>query len=243
MALASAFAAPWRHADELAVTNRIAHWAIWFDNVAEIADSDATVVDVAERCGVIAAGDVPERHDSTTLALADIHRVLVTAPLWPSLSARWQDALARHNDAHLQQRVFTRDLAAGRSPSAGEYLEQTCGVELCWLSHLIAAEGLDVLEHAELLLAALDSADHAIRLANDLTTIERDRRDGDINALLLGVTPAEARGMVARHLDRALSMLAPLVAGQVRAAVEIARRTSYVTAFYLTTDYRNDVLS
>jgi hypothetical protein len=239
IAMSAAFAAPWRHPDELAVANRIGHWTMWLDELIEIADSDIAVADLAERCGAVATGDDPGRHDSTTLALADIHGMLVTAPLWPALSALWQDALARLINAHGQQRVFARDLAAGRPPAASRYLADTCGVELCWMSHLIASEGPDVLDDLSPLLAALKSADQAIRLANDLSTIERDRRDGDVNVLMLGMVPDEAREMATTHIDRALSALAPLVAKQVRAAIEIARRTSYVTTFYLMIDYRN----
>ena len=161
IAMSMAFAAPWRHADELAVANRIVHWVFWLDDVTETADSDAAVADLAERCRAVATGEAPEWHDSTTLALADIHRMLVTRPLWPALATRWQDAVTRTVLSFGQDRVFARDLAAGNPPAPSEYLQRTLGAELCWISHLIAAEGSDVLAHIPVLLAALEPGDWA----------------------------------------------------------------------------------
>jgi hypothetical protein len=135
-------------------------------------------------------------------------------------------------------REFSRALAEGTPPSPAEYMSVTLGVEVTRVTHLIAAEGLDVVDHVEPLLQAIEAQDHAHRLVNDIQTVGRDRRDGDINVLFLGVTPREAADQAEDYVARAHSVLRPLVAARVRAAIEVDRQTSYTIAFYQVMDYR-----
>ncbi len=95
-----------------------------------------------------------------------------------------------------------------------------------------------MVDHLEPLLQAIEAQDHAHRLVNDIQTVDRDRRDGDINVLFLGVTPQEATDQAEDYVARAHSVLRPLVAAQVRAAIEVDRQTSFTIAFYQAMDYR-----
>jgi hypothetical protein len=158
--------------------------------------------------------------------------------LWPVLATQWQERLMRTAVGYLRYREFSLALADGKPPSPAEYMTVTLGVELARITHLIAAEGLDVVDHIELLLQAIEAQDHAHRLVNDIRTFERDVRDGDVNVLFLGVTRQEAAAQAENYVSRVHSLLRPLVAAHVRAAVEVDRQTSLTIAFYKAMDYR-----
>jgi hypothetical protein len=154
------------------------------------------------------------------------------------LATRWQELVMRTVVGHRRYREFSRALADGTPPSPAEYMSITMGAEATRVTHLIAAEGLDVVDHLEPLLQAMEAQDHAHRLVNDIQTVDRDRQDGDINVLFLGVTPQEATDQAEDYVARVHSVLRPLVAAQVRAAIEVDRQTSYTIAFYQVMDYR-----
>jgi Terpene synthase family 2, C-terminal metal binding len=238
IALSHAFVSPWRRPDELRASNRMGNWLLWLDDVIERADSDAQADDLAEGCRAVAAGEQPSTDHSLIRALGDIHDELAATPLWPVLATRWQERVTRTAAGHRRHRDFSRALADGTPPSPAEYMSITSGVELARITHLIAAEGLDVVDHIELLLQAIEAQDRAHRLVNDIQTFDRDRRDGDINVLFLGVTRQEAADQAEDYAARAHSLLHPLVAAHVRAAIEVDRQTSLTIAFYQAMDYR-----
>jgi hypothetical protein len=238
LALSHALVCPWRRADELRASNRIGNWFFWLDDVTEGADSDTLVDDLIEGCRAVVAGEQPSIDHSLMRALADIRAELAAAPLWPVLATRWQELVVRTVVGHRRYREFSRALADGTPPSPAEYMSITMGAEATRLTHLIAAEGLDVVDHLEPLLQAIEAQDHAHRLVNDIQTVDRDRRDGDINVLFLGVTQQEATDQAGDYVARVHSVLRPLVAAQVRAAIEVDRQTSFTIAFYQAMDYR-----
>ena len=214
------------------------NWFFWLDDVTEGADSDTLVDDLVEGCRAVAAGEQPSIDHSLMRALADIRAELAAAPLWPVLATRWQERVMRMAVGYRRYREFSRALADGTPPSPAEYMSITMGAAATRVTHLIAAEGLDVVDHLEPLLQAIEAQDHAHRLVNDIQTVDRDRRDGDINVLFLGVTPREAADQAEDYVARAHSILRPLVAAQVRAAIEVDRQTSFTIAFYQAMDYR-----
>jgi len=238
IALSHALVCPWRRPDELRASNRIGNWFFWLDDITEGADSDTLVDDLVEGCRAVVAGEQPSIDHSLMRALADIRAELAAAPLWPVLATRWQEQVMRVAAGYRRYREFSRALADGTPPSPDEYMSITMGAAATRVTHLIAAEGLDVVDHLESLLQAIEAQDHAHRLVNDIETVDRDRRDGDINVLFLGVTPREAADQAEDYVARAHSILRPLVAAQVRAAIEIDRQTSFITAFYQAMDYR-----
>lgn len=238
LALSHALVHPWRRPDELRASNRMGNWVFWLDDIIEQADSDALVDDLVEGCRAVTAGEQPSIDHSLLRALADIRAELAAASLWPVLAARWQDRVMRTVGGFRRYREFSRALADGTPPSPAEYMSITVGLEMTRVTHLIAAEGLDVVDHLEPLLEAIEAQDHAHRLVNDIQTVDRDRRDGDINVLFLGVTPQEAADQAEDYVARAHSILRPLVAAQVRAAIEVDRQTSFTVAFYQVMDYR-----
>ncbi len=238
LALSHALVCPWRRPDELRASNRMGNWFFWLDDVTEGADSDTLVDDLIEGCRAVVAGERPSIDHSLIGALADIRAELAAAPLWPVLATRWQELVVRTVVGHRRYREFTRALADGTPPSPAEYMSITMGAEATRVTHLIAAEGLDVVDHLEPLLQAIEAQDHAHRLVNDIRTVDRDRRDGDINVLFLGVTPQEATDQAEGYVARVHSVLRPLVAAQVRAAIEVDRQTSFTLAFYRAMDYR-----
>jgi hypothetical protein len=238
IALSHALVNPWRRPNELRASNRMANWLFWLDDVIEGADSDTLASDLAEGCRAIAAGEQSPIDHSLLRALGDVRDELAAAPLWPVLADRWQDRLMRTVVGYLRYRDFSRAVANGKPPSPAEYMSITLGVEVARITHLIAAEGLDVVDHIEVLLQAIEAQDRAHRLVNDIQTFDRDRRDGDINVLFLGVTPQEAADQAEDYVSRAHSLLHPLVAAHVRAAIEVDRQTSLTIAFYKAMDYR-----
>lgn len=238
IALSHALVCPWRRPDELRASNRMGNWFFWLDDITEGADSDTLVDDLVEGCRAVVAGEQPSIDHSLMRALADIRAELAAAPLWPVLATRWQEQVVGVAVGYRRYRDFTRALADGTPPSPAEYMSFTMGAAATRITHLIAAEGLDVVDHLEPLLQAIEAQDHAHRLVNDIQTVDRDRRDGDINVLFLGVTPREAADQAEDYMARAHSVLRPLVAAQVRAAIEVDRQTSFITAFYQAMDYR-----
>ena len=238
VALSHALVCPWRRPDELRASNRMSNWVFWLDDVIEGADSDTLLDDLIEGCRAVAAGEQPSIDHSLMRGLADIRAELAAAPLWPVLATQWQERVMRTAVGYRRYREFSRALADGTPPSPAEYMSVTSGVEVTRVTHLIATEGLDVVDHLEPLLQAIEAQDHAHRLVNDIQTVGRDRRDGDINVLFLGVTPQEATDQAGDYVARVHSVLRPLVAAQVRAAIEVDRQTSFTIAFYQAMDYR-----
>lgn len=237
-ALSHALVSPWRRPEELRAPNRIGNWLFWLDDAIEGSDSDTEVDDLVEGCLAVAAGEQPPTDHSLLRALGDIRDELAATPLWPDLASLWQERVMRTAEGYRSYREFSRALADGTPPTPAEYMAVTIGVELTRITHLIAAEGPAVADHIELLLQAIEAQDHAHRLVNDIQTFDRDCRDGDINVLFLGITRQEAAAQAEDHVARAHSLLRPLVAAGVRAAIEIDRQTSHTIAFYKAMDYR-----
>jgi hypothetical protein len=245
LAMANAFSAPELSARALRTVNRTSLWAFRVDWLFDhLATSRAEVAAVAQRCLAVAAGATPESGDTLALFLADLRRELATGPDFPDLSGPWLDELTRMFEAMLREWDWR---AGGDRPGVDEYLDNAdnLGSSFVDLSHWLAnPEPASVHggpKDVEAVLAATRAGQRVIRVVNDLASIERDLRSGDLNLLRLMPDRAEVTLLLAAltaDADAALTTLhrtQPALAGFLRRQVEFCR------GFYDRTDYWGDV--
>jgi hypothetical protein len=148
---------------------------------------------------VQAALDAPPAHtgDPVVDTLTEVFAPLAARCPGGALVGRLRDELRAATAAGVVHAVLSRRVARGRAepPPAEEYLD-LAGRHINYRSFavalLIMLDGavldgpvLDGAAGREPLDRALEAAGRAVRLANDLRSVERHRREGNLNVLLL----------------------------------------------------------
>jgi hypothetical protein len=239
MGFSCAAVSPWRTPAELSPVLRMYLWICAFDDYVEQAGLDQ-VDDMLWRCSDVVAGN--GRDDSHWLlsALWNWQQDLASRPLYPALAGLWVEKF----DSMLEsmRHEWTAAQSAQRNPSGvDEYLAHADSVA-AWVTVLprwITYGGTAVLEHLDLLVAAMGDYVVANRLANDLASFSRERdQPATDNVLLYQVSPDWVKREIARRTDAAARRLARLVSARVLPAVELMRELEYATAFYSIAEFR-----
>lgn len=241
--LTMAAAAPWVPVEALATMAALTLWIFtvddWLDRgVLAPAERRARVGEYA----AVAAGAGPPGRDPLARALCDIGRELAARPLWGALAPVWATACrAMLTGMVAECEAGERVRAGGAWPSLRTYMEhgvESIGVRLYLVGAWAVVGGPGTAARLPQLRRLARSAGRALRLANDLRTLPRERQEGNANVLLvLGRAgwPAEAaeahvRQWAARCVRRTLAAAGRL-AGEPAAALT-ARVCRFAVDFY-----------
>jgi len=251
LAMANAFSAPSLTAPALRVVNRASLWAFRVDWLFDhVAPARAELVALARRCVAVAAGATPETDDTLGSFLADIRRDLEARPGFDELGEAWVEELDRMFAAMLREWDWK---AAGERPTAAAYLDNAdnLGSSFVDLSHWLANPEPDTVHSGphdlDAVLAATRATQRVIRVVNDLASLDRDRRSGDLNLLLLtpeSETPEPAPDPAALLAELTAGCDTALVAlrgNQPALADFLHRQVEFCRGFYGRTDYWGDV--
>ncbi|MEV6235674.1 terpene synthase family protein [Lentzea sp. NPDC051838] len=237
-----ALAAPWAPAADLDVVCRQALllWAV-DDELEAVADEARFRARLAEFTSAI-SGE-PYRPDPLNDALAELRADLVARPLFGELGQWWTDTMIDGWVAGFDEWRISREMAAGApAPGYEDYLKIGTRSILktpMQLAMLMVTEQASLHSHRNRLNAAIDEANIAVRLVNDYASYERERRSGDLNVMMLGLTEDQVRQEIHASVDRFREHLGPLLAepNPLRAAVTLWRYLQTPVSFYLRIDY------
>lgn len=241
MALAVAAIAPWSDSAALRLAARTAVWLYAVDDLVDVrASSLAEVDEVLARCiAVVSKGARDESHP-VFAALCDVQRELESKPLYCALEALW----VRKFESCMLGMRYAWQVGRGEipRPSIGEYLEHADSI-LKWITIVTlwaGTAGPDLPRHLGVLVPCADDVCVAVRLANDLATSARERREGIANATALA-SPDWIRAELGRRRRRVRSGLGPLAAGGYPPAVILTRSVDWAMRFYDLADFRDAV--
>ena len=231
LALAMAFSGPWLDAAGLRMANRTTLWSFGLDWIMDYAATSRTEVDgVLARLGPVADGGAAVPGDDLARFLADIRAELAAMPAFAELGGVWREEL----DLMLEGMALEwRWKDEGHRPDFTEYLANAdnLGFSFVFVTHWIAqGGGGDVSRVRE----AGWAVQRVIRLLNDLGTVERDRKWGDLNALLLDVDRAEVEARIVELVAEAEELLASLPHEH---AEYMRRQMAFCSGFYGVTDF------
>ncbi|QXJ20334.1 hypothetical protein AGRA3207_001028 [Actinomadura graeca] len=207
-ALPAAFVAPWMSGRGARLTARTGLWIFaldaWTDGPGARRDAARLRAGLAG-LRAVAQGAAPGEGALGT-ALAQIRDDVAVAP---AALPPWRRAV----DAALAATLFEYEAAkrvreGGPAPALGDYLRH--GAASIALAPLVLAMWSDMPSSPlPALRRPLRDACLAVRLANDLRGHGRERREGVLDALALGLPPDEVRSRVTRHVARCRTALRP----------------------------------
>jgi hypothetical protein len=238
MALSAAAIAPWSDAGALRLAARSAVWLYAVDDLVDVrARSLADVDHVVERCVSVARGGPRDDSHPVFAALCDLQRELEGKPLYGALSALW----AQKFESCMRGMRYAWQVGRGElaQPSIGQYLEHADSI-LKWITVITfwgGTAGPDLPRHLDVLVPGANEASVAIRLANDLATAARERREAVANATSLA-SPDWIRAELGRRRGRLHRRLGPLLAEGYRPALILTRSVDWAMGFYGLADFR-----
>lgn len=219
-----------------------------FDDAADRAGLDvADVVWRAEQlCTCLGDAPAPELHfDPTARLLRDAARSLAEADADPRLLALWQDLARASFRAMATQCVQADQRQKGLAVPSDELREagrQSVAIEaLCaasWVLLGVPWEAVAVLAPQAHALA------QAVRLANDLRSLPRDREEGSINTLA-DLCPAEIavrQAEIELDIDDALGQVEILPLAAARAAALDLALCRAIVRFYGAQDFHDHLV-
>ena len=220
-------------------------WAQAIDDRFDVAATSLAEVNrIVSRCQLVARGAMPDPEVATEVALASLTGTLSQCAGWGPLRAVWLDRLDRMLAACRFEWLAGQQLSdTGAGPGVDAYLAQhhSVGAGPVCLAWWMSAADPRVLSHLDLLLAAADELEIAIRLANDQCSADREtqhERHG-VNALALGATGDWIEQRIQHHLAAGRDLLAPL-SGTLPAAREMAWIAGWLVGLYRLTEARCD---
>jgi len=235
--LANGFCAPWLDEPGIRATNRVTLWIFGVDRLIDhVAGTAAEVDELVRRCGSAAAGSAGT--GPAAQMLAELRADLAADAGFAALGGHWRDEV--HRMLHTMAREWRWRAGPDRPPTLAEYLDNAqFGFTLVYLTHWIHTVGELPPAPTRALLAAGQAVQRVIRLLNDQGTIGRDRRLGDLNALLLA-----DESTVDRELDRLVGVadqaLAPLADRYPELVLFLRRQIEFNTGFYRVGDYQGE---
>lgn len=240
VALAMAFSAPWSEAADLRLTNRFVLWGFALDWQVDHETGSAAALDLLVRRQLAVADGAPAGPDDPLgRYLAELRAELAAVPAFATLGGAWRDAVDRTLTA-MRREWHWRTAASGAGlPGLDGYLANADNLActVVNVAHWIRTGGPEAHARLDLLVAASDAVQRALRLVNDLGTYERDLRWGDLNALML----VEDRSVVERELAdqtrRAMALVEEVRPHVPREAAYLTRQLGHTSGFYRSTDF------
>ncbi|WP_341721316.1 terpene synthase family protein [Micromonospora sp. FIMYZ51] len=237
VAMAIAFGAPWCDPAQLRITNRAVLWGFAVDWLIDHEARSRDEIDrLTTRCLAVADGAPPESDDALGIFLAELRDELATVPAFAAYRDRLREEIRKVLAAMAREWDWKQN--AGTLPDFAQYLDNAANLACTVVNvvHWIHTDDPATLAQLDALLAASDQVQRILRLVNDLGTYERDRRWGDLNALML-VSRAEVEQRIAELVTEAGTMLEPLRDSCPVQADYLARQIGFSSGFYRSTDF------
>ncbi|GAA3221760.1 terpene synthase family protein [Dactylosporangium siamense] len=236
--------APDLPASSAMVLARYCLWTFLVDDALDDVDADpAVLTGLAGRLStLVRATDAPSAPAPALDAmLAELLAELRLAKA-PTLLARFADALCAAIDAGVQHTVRAQQIQQGRAgaPTVVEYLavaEHHVNYRSFAYLLLILAKASPTAVKSSRIDKALVAASRAIRIANDLASVDRDRAAGRLNVLLLQRLDVVDVAAFERRIDRYVRLHDDLLRDVVEASV-LRRSLHVAVAVYRVTDLR-----
>lgn len=236
-AMANAFGSPWEPAERIRVAARMSLWVFAADYLVDyLATTRAEIDELAAACRTVAGGAAAPPSVPLAAFLAELRDDLAAAPAFAEYGDVWRDQLDRYFAAMTREWEWKR--AADR-PTWEQYLDNAdnFGSSLVNVSHWIVTGDAYTLAHLGELRAAGDVVQRVLRLLNDLASYRRDLEWGDLNALLLGVTPDQVRERIEELAADVTARTGRLRPDHPRLAEYLDRQVGYSRGFYGLGDY------
>ncbi|MGB3442081.1 MAG: hypothetical protein WBA97_25320 [Actinophytocola sp.] len=241
---------PWATADQLRLPARMIAWAYAFDDHLEQKVTDREELDeLVDRCLAVVHTGQPDTATPLLSSLSSWQHELARLPAYPPLASLWKEKFAacmrghRYDWAAGWARERGSEHGAGLAMDVAEYLDHADSISL-WLVNLprwVAYGDDEIPAHLDVLVPAVDDLSVAVRLANDLATIDRERDEPGQNNILMydGVAKDWVRTQLATRLTSIRRRLSPLVAEDYLPAVGIIRLSEWSMGIYNGTDLRD----
>jgi hypothetical protein len=243
VALANAFGSPDATAARIRIAARTALWAFAADWLMDYVATSRDEIDAVVRgCAAVGDGAAPDRDAPIQALLASLRDELAARPGWTGQYPVWRDHLQRYLLANAREWDWKVARAAGDTaalPALEDYLANAdnFGSSLVNVSHWIYNGAAETAGELELLAAASAEVQRTLRLLNDLATYERDLAWGDLNSLMLGVTPDDVNRRIGELVDGCERMIEPLAADFPEEAGYLRRQIGHSAGYYGMTDY------
>ncbi|MEU8184529.1 terpene synthase family protein [Micromonospora sp. NPDC049044] len=240
VAMAIAFGAPRCDLDQLRVTNRAVLWGFAVDWLVDHeARSRAEIDRLTASCLAVADGGPPAADDPLGRFLAELRDELAAVPAYATHGAVWRTELRTMFDAMAREWDWKQAAGSGAMPTLDEYLANAANLACTVVNvvHWIRSDDPATLAHLDALVAASDQVQRILRLVNDLASYERDKRWGDLNALMLVPERADVERRIADLVTEARELLEPLRASCPVPADYLARQIGFSSGFYRSTDF------
>jgi hypothetical protein len=240
LSLAIAFSAPELDSRRLRMAARSTIWTVALDwTIDTLAKTVEEVADVARRCRAIGNDHRPQPGDELATFLRDIRDELASQPGYTSQRSLWRDELNRLLRAEEQDWLWR---SSAKRPDLDEYLANSDSIALSfvYICHLIDQGIRPSRAHLRELRQAGWAAQRVVRLNNDVASLRRDKRSGDLNALLLpGVTRATIRRRIAVETGGAIDRIAALPSDYSGLARYLERQMGFCSGLYGVADFWN----
>ncbi|MCT9933261.1 terpene synthase family protein [Planotetraspora sp. A-T 1434] len=235
LSLVNAFCSPEGTADQIRSVTRVCLWVYAADwQVDYVAKSRDEVEGIARECLSIGFGsDAP-----LVRFLAEIYDDLATVPEFGPIEPIWRRQLEKFLTAMVKEWEW-RSAGPEALPTFEEYLENSdsVGASFVNISHWIFTRDSRTLGHLDELMAVGITVQRALRLLNDFAGYERELAWGDINALLLDLSPAEVRERLDVLIKNCLALVQSLKGLCPDAASYLERQIGFNAGFYGVADY------
>ncbi|MGI5201386.1 terpene synthase family protein [Spirillospora sp. CA-108201] len=245
---AVAFGAPGHTAVELRPAARTSLWVFgvdWLiDHQAQRAED---IIDIRNRCVVVADTGSPIDGDDLSTFLADVRAQVATSPAFAQHEGVWREELLAMLRAMIVEWSWKQQLrpqSTAQAPELGVqppiprdldgYLSIADNIGSAWVNvaHWIYLADPVVLDHLLPLREASKTVQAALRLLNDLATADQEKVRGDINALALGFSEEAVRTRAGELADEANHLLRRLRGECPQGAHYLAEQLQYSQAFY-----------
>ncbi|MFB9836707.1 terpene synthase family protein [Actinoallomurus acaciae] len=243
VALANAFGSPGATAARIRVAARTALWAFAVDWLMDYVATSRDEIDaIVTGCEAVGDGAPPDPDAPVQAFLAALRDDLARRPGWAAQYPIWREHLRRYLLANAREWDWKTARAAGDTaalPDLEGYLANAdnFGSSLVNVSHWIDNGAVSTAGELERLAEASAEVQRTLRLLNDLATYERDMTWGDLNSLMLGLTPDDVRRRIAASVARCEELIEPLAAGFPEEADYLIRQIGHSSGYYGSTDY------
>ncbi|WP_335581567.1 DUF4334 domain-containing protein [Streptomyces sp. KLMMK] len=226
MCLQTAFSTPWLPSESCYQVSRLMLWLMAIDNVLDAPGSAGGTEARVRGWRRVLDGRAGGEGDPVALALAEIAEALRRDGR-PELTAVWRESMHQTLTGMTLENAAARTAAAGGGlPDLTDYLLHgawSIGVEqqVTALWALMGEPGLSL--RLPVLRGALRQAATAIRLLNDLRGHHRERSEGKVDALTIGLGEQEAHRRAEAEIEGCRRALAPLAGAGYGSAVALER--------------------